>query len=246
MRMGGRRLAVRDRCRSRRAAGPADHRGRCGLARAAYLRGVAGARRRGDHRDAGDDRRAGRRIEADERGGRRRWSISAAASASPISRATCALDVEAIGEALAGQVDARRRLAYAIELGRWLVGGGGRLSDARGRPEGEPRRDLPRHRWRAAPPARRLGQFRHGGAAQLSGRGRRTLRRCAGPKTVSVVGCLCTPLDRLADDVASAARRCGRRDRGVHGGGLWRARRRPLPFWDTRRRSRCPFRTGIL
>ena len=44
-------------------------------------------------------------------------------------------------------------------------------------------------------------QFRPGGPPQLSGRHRQPLRRRAARRRSAIVGCLCTPLDRLADDV---------------------------------------------
>ena len=78
---------------------------------------------------------------------------------------------------------------------------GGRLSDPDRRPEGQPRQDLPGHRRRHAPPARRLGQFRPGGPPQLSGRDRHAASAPRPRRRSSIVGCLCTPLDRLADDV---------------------------------------------
>jgi hypothetical protein len=48
------------------------------------------------------------------------------------------------------------------------------------RPQGKPRRGVPGHRWRPAPPACRIGQLRHGGAPQLSGRHRHPVRRGGG------------------------------------------------------------------
>ena len=45
--------------------------------------------------------------------------------------------------------------ALSLELGRWLVGRGRRLSDPRPRPHRKLRRDLPHHRRRRPPSARR-------------------------------------------------------------------------------------------
>ena len=101
-----------------------------------------------------------------------------------------------------GQRYSRDR-AFAIELGRWLVGECGvyltRVID-RKNSRGETFLVV---RWRAASSARRIGQFRHGRAAQLSGRG--GARGCgvpSRPKPSPSSGPLCTPLDRLADRVA--------------------------------------------
>ena len=52
------------------------------------------------------------------------------------------------------------------------------------------------------------GQLRPGDPAQLPGRHRQPPRRGAA-ETVTVVGCLCTPLDLLADDVELPRRRVG-------------------------------------
>ena len=110
-----------------------------------------------------------------------------------------ALDVEAIGEALAGQVgDEAHR--YAIELGRWLVAEAGvYLTRVVDRKESHGKiflvTDGGLHHQLAA-----SGNFgtvvRRNYPVAVAG-------RFAAPpeEEVSVVGCLCTPLDRLADDV---------------------------------------------
>ena len=121
------------------------------------------------------------------------------------------LDLAAVGDNLAELVDGRARAGAArtrrvvIELGRYLVGEAGvyvtRVVDrkvSRGA-------DLPRRRRRHAPPARRLRQLRPGHPAQLPARHRHPGRRRARPEPVTVVGCLCTPLDLLGDDVDAAA-----------------------------------------
>lgn len=110
-----------------------------------------------------------------------------------------ALDVEVIGEALAGQVgDEAHR--YAIELGRWLVAEAGvylvRVVD---RKESHGKiflvTDGGLHHQLAA-----SGNFgtvvRRNYPVAVAGR-----FGVEGTEEVSVVGCLCTPLDRLADDV---------------------------------------------
>ena len=89
-----------------------------------------------------------------------------------------------------------------VELGRYIVGECGvyvtRIVDRKR----VARQDLPGRRRRPAPPARRLGQLRPGDPTQLPGRDRQPLPPTGPTETVSVVGCLCTPLDLLADDVA--------------------------------------------
>ena len=145
-------------------------------------------------------------------GARRRsaTSTSAAASASRTSRRTSRSTSAAIGENLARLLaDAIRpslpEARVVIELGRYIVGECGRLRDPRRRPQGVARQDLSRRRRRHAPPARRLRQLRPGDPPQLPGRDRQPRERRAPTETVSVVGCLCTPLDLLADDVALPA-----------------------------------------
>lgn len=111
-----------------------------------------------------------------------------------------ALDVEAIGEALAGQLgDEAHR--YAIELGRWLVAEAGvYLTRVVDRKESHGKTFLVTD-----------GGLHHQLAA--SGNFGTVVRRnypvavasrftAPAEEEVSVVGCLCTPLDRLADDVA--------------------------------------------
>ena len=178
---GRRRQAVRGRCRAGAGAGPADHRRRRRMARLPHLRRLAGARRRRPDRGAAGDARAGRRAGRGGRRARRRWSISAAASASPISTASS----RSTSRRSARRWPRRWRRGRAIladtqlrDRARPLAGRrGGRLSDPDRRPQGEPRQDLPGHRRRHAPPARRLGQFRPGRPPQLSGRHRQPLRR---------------------------------------------------------------------
>jgi len=108
------------------------------------------------------------------------------------------LDVEAIGAALAGEVGAEAS-RYAIELGRWLVAQAGvyltRIVD---RKESHGRiflvTDGGLHHQLAA-----SGNFgtvvRRNYPAAVANR-----FGAAPEEEASVVGCLCTPLDRLADD----------------------------------------------
>ena len=115
------------------------------------------------------------------------------------------LDVEAVGEALAATLADRpaslRDSAFAIELGRWLVGEAGVY--------------LTRIVDRKASHGRTFlivdGGMHHQLAA--SGNFGQVVRRnfpvavasrfgAAAEEEASVVGCLCTPLDRLADDIA--------------------------------------------
>lgn len=122
------------------------------------------------------------------------------------------LDVEAIGAALAERLtslpDALEGTRFAIELGRWLVGEAGvyltRVIDRK-----ESRGELflvvdgGLHHQLAA-----SGNFgtvvkRNYPVAVASA------RKDAPVETISVVGCLCTPLDRLADRVVLPAARPG-------------------------------------
>ncbi len=114
------------------------------------------------------------------------------------------LDVEAVGAALTEGLDARDPIladtAFAIELGRWLVGEAGvyltRIVD-RKQSHGKTFlvTDGGMHHQLAA--SGNFGQVvrRNYPVAIAS--------RFDGPaeEEVSIVGCLCTPLDRLADDV---------------------------------------------
>ena len=114
------------------------------------------------------------------------------------------LDVEAVGRALVEALAARRPVladtGFAIELGRWLVGEAGvyltRIVD---RKESHGKTFLITD-----------GGMHHQLAA--SGNFGQVVRRnypvaiasrfgAPGEEEVSIVGCLCTPLDRLADDV---------------------------------------------
>ncbi|HLZ79432.1 MAG TPA: pyridoxal-dependent decarboxylase, exosortase A system-associated, partial [Sphingomonas sp.] len=110
-----------------------------------------------------------------------------------------ALDVEAIGEALAGQVgDEAHR--YAIELGRWLVAEAGvYLTRVVDRKESHGKiflvTDGGLHHQLAA-----SGNF--GTVVRRNYPVAVASRFGAEPaEEASIVGCLCTPLDRLADDV---------------------------------------------
>ena len=94
-----------------------------------------------------------------------------------------------------------------IELGRYIVGECGvyvtRVVDrkvSRGH-------DLPRRRRRHAPPARGLRQLRPGDPPQLPARRRQPCRTSEPAGGVTVVGCLCTPLDLLGDNVELPAAR---------------------------------------
>ena len=123
----------------------------------------------------------------------------------PYTAADTALDVEAVGEALAATLGERpailRGSGFAIELGRWLVGEAGvyltRIVD---RKMSHGRTflivDGGMHHQLAA--SGNFGQVvrRNFPVAIAS-------RFGAPPQEeASVVGCLCTPLDRLADDIA--------------------------------------------
>lgn len=112
------------------------------------------------------------------------------------------LDIEAVGEALAGSYSGLRRgTEYALELGRWLVGEAGvyltRIVD-RKTSHGELFlvTDGGLHHQLAA-----SGNF--GTVVRRNYPIAVATRFGTGPEeTASVVGCLCTPLDRLADRVA--------------------------------------------
>ena len=117
------------------------------------------------------------------------------------------LDLAAIGENLHGLLaDAigpnLPEARVVIELGRYLVGEAGFYVTRVRRQEGVARQDLPRRRRRPAPPARRLRQLRPGHPPQLPRRDRRPPPAPGATETVNVVGCLCTPLDLLASDMA--------------------------------------------
>ena len=160
-------------------------------------------------------RRAGRPRLPTRPAPRRPRSTSAAASAFPISPATSRSTSKRSARALARRSRKRRRIcsprpSFAIELGRWLVGEAGvyltRIVD---RKESRGRTFLVTdgglHHMLAA-----SGQFRPAAAPQLSGRHRQPLRRRAARRKSTVIGCLCTPLDLLADEVVLPACR-GRR-----------------------------------
>jgi diaminopimelate decarboxylase len=122
----------------------------------------------------------------------------------PYFAAEAPLDVEAVGSALAGTLAGRPAIlaasGFAIELGRWLVGESGvyltRIVD---RKESHGKTFLVTD-----------GGMHHQLAA--SGNFGQVVRRnypvaiasrfgAAAEEEASIVGCLCTPLDRLADDV---------------------------------------------
>jgi diaminopimelate decarboxylase len=122
------------------------------------------------------------------------------------------LDVEQVGRALTAALATRpailRDTAFAIELGRWLVGEAGvyltRIVD-RKVSHGKTYlvTDGGMHHQLAA--SGNFGQVvrRNFPVAIAS-------RFAAAPEEeVSIVGCLCTPLDRLADDVAAPAAQVG-------------------------------------
>lgn len=114
------------------------------------------------------------------------------------------LDVEAVGAALAGTLAERPAIladsGFAIELGRWLVGEAGvyltRIVD---RKESHGRTflvtDGGMHHQLAA--SGNFGQVvRRNYPVAIAGR-----FGAEAEEEASIVGCLCTPLDRLADDV---------------------------------------------
>ena len=139
----------------------------------AHLHRQPGARCRSDRRNAGAMCSIWRRSWPTRSARRCRISTWAAASAFPISTATQPLDIAAIGAALAERFAAPAR--QCLQTPNSASNSAAISSARRGFictrivdrkvSHGE---TYPRHRWRAAPPARRLGQFRHGGAAQLS------------------------------------------------------------------------------
>ena len=212
MRMGGRASPVRRRCRSRAGAGNAADRGRSRLARLSHLRRIAGARCGGDHRDPGGDAGAGRR------GWRSRSERTpplvnlGGGFGIPYFPGEVPLDVEAVGAALGARLaDPPASLAdtrFAIELGRWLVGESGvyltRVIDRKeSRGETFLVVDGGLHHQLAA--TGNLGtvvrrNYPIAVASDVAG---------AETETVSVVGPLCTPLDRLADRVSLPVARPG-------------------------------------
>jgi diaminopimelate decarboxylase len=114
------------------------------------------------------------------------------------------LDVEAVGAALAETLRDRPRIlaesGFAIELGRWLVGESGvYLSRIVDRKESHGKTflvtDGGMHHQLAA--SGNFGQVvRRNYPVAIAGR-----FEAAPEEEASIVGCLCTPLDRLADDV---------------------------------------------
>lgn len=118
----------------------------------------------------------------------------------PYFAGDAALDVEAVGAALAGEIAGAPRFRYAIELGRWMVAEAGvylaRIVD---RKQSHGRiflvTDGGLHHQLAA-----SGNF--GTVVRRNYPVANATRFAAAPdEEASVVGCLCTPLDRLADDV---------------------------------------------
>ncbi|MDD1450728.1 pyridoxal-dependent decarboxylase, exosortase A system-associated [Sphingomonas sp. H160509] len=201
---GRSRLAVRGRRGAGGSARKGDRRSGRGLARVPYLRRQPSARCRSDHRDAGrDDRTRG----AIGRGGRRRPPLVnlGGGFGVPYFASDAALDIERVGEALAEALASRPAILaetrFAIELGRWLVAEAGvyltRVIDIK-QSQGETFVVVD-------------GGLNHQLAA--SGNFGTVVRRNypiavaarmghAPAETVSVVGPLCTPLDRLGDKVA--------------------------------------------
>ncbi|MGN6124632.1 MAG: pyridoxal-dependent decarboxylase, exosortase A system-associated, partial [Sphingomonas oligoaromativorans] len=118
----------------------------------------------------------------------------------PYFAGDAALDVERIGDALAGQIGGEAH-RYAIELGRWLVAEAGvYLTRVVDRKESHGKiflvTDGGMHHQLAA-----SGNF--GTVVRRNYPVAVATRFGANPEEeASVVGCLCTPLDRLADDVA--------------------------------------------
>ena len=179
MRMGGRAVAVRGRCRARVPAlvAAADRGGR-GLARLPHLRRqrrrstpqaiietqaatLALAARLADE--------AGARAAAGQSGRRLRHSLFRGRHAARRRGDRRGAGAMRSRRGRRSSADTR----FAIELGRWLVGEAGvYLTRVVDRKESR-RRDLPGRRRRAPPPARGERQFRHGRAPQLSARGRR-------------------------------------------------------------------------
>ena len=122
------------------------------------------------------------------------------------------LDVESVGEALQDALKERHDLLensrFAIELGRWLVGEAGvyltRIVD-RKTSHGKTFlvTDGGMHHQLAA--SGNFGQVvRRNYPVAIAGR-----MSQAPSEEVSIVGCLCTPLDRLADDIAAPAAQVG-------------------------------------
>ena len=180
---------------------------------------------------------------------RRPRSISAAASAFPISHGDQPLDIDAVGAALARHCAARRRswrdTSFAIELGRWLVGEAGvyltRIVD---RKESRGKTFLVTdgglHHQLAA-----SRQFRPAAAPQLSRSPSPAASAPSRRRKPAIVGCLCTPLDLLADEVAAARGRGRRPGRDLLRRRLWPQRQpaglpQPAPGeGDAWSRGRC-------
>ena len=156
-----------------------------------------------------------------QRARRRPWSISAAASASPISTASRPLDVDAVGAALAEALRRPRRRSSPTPASRsssaagWSAEAGVYLTRIVDRKVSHGKTFLVTD-----------GGMHHQLAA--SGNFGQVVRRnypvaiasrfgAEPEEEVSIVGCLCTPLDRLADDVMAPRAEVGRPRRRVPG-----------------------------
>ena len=145
------------------------------------------------------------------------------------------LDVEAVGAALAETLAQRPAIlggsAFAIELGRWLVGEAGvyltRIVD---RKESHGKTflvtDGGMHHQLAA--SGNFGQVvRRNYPVAIAGR-----FGAPAEEEASIVGCLCTPLDRLADDVMIPRAEVGDLV-AVFLAGAYGLSRQPAAFWAT-------------
>ena len=184
-------------------ADPPDRRGGRRMAGPAHLRRQPGAAGRCADRAAARDGRACR-VDLPRRPAMpRRTSISAAVSAFPISPRIEPLDVEAVGAALAKTLAERPKILadteFAIELGRWLVGEAGVYLT----------RIVDRKESRGKTFLVTDGGLHHQLAA--SGNFGQLLRRnypvaiasrfgAEPEEEATITGCLCTPLDLLADE----------------------------------------------
>jgi diaminopimelate decarboxylase len=172
------------------------------LARLPHLRRQPGARRRRPDRGAARNGRAAASIA--EEAARAAHVNLGGGFGIPYFAKDQPLDVEAVGAALAKTLAERPKILadtkFAIELGRWLVGEAGvyltRIVDrkeAAARPSWSPTAAS----TTSSPPRGNFGQLlrRNYPVAIAS-------RFGAEPEEeVTIVGCLCTPLDLLADDV---------------------------------------------
>ena len=161
---------------------------------------------------------------------------------------------QALGEAIEQSPLTRAGGGFAIELGRWLVGECGVYLT----------RIVDRKESRGETFLVTDGGMNHQLAA--SGNLGTVVKRnypvaipSAAPdamtETVSVVGPLCTPLDRLADRVTLPGRASGGPCGAVHGGGVWPQRQpgrvpRPPPprasFWSALRTAKSAIPNAIF